>query len=353
MQEYNWSGRVDEVLQRVFIVQSPVFELLASMFRLQCHDQLPPPTDAAPLAGMDIDLWVDRVRGSLPTAAKHQLQLFFHYESFIGLTRVQWAWRSGSWCRVDDFMERLAAMPPREFLAGSLQTGYTDPANPPPSLEPADLRRYLEASALPAAEQWKLAFLSLDPGRTLEDFLALVETCHAHYFMQEAERLAGAQAAAAQELSGLRHRRDIVARFPEVRGVPVDDLATTVVLAPSVFYQGASTASYDDQARQLLLLFGTRHRAPASDADDAVEAVKLLADDTRLKIVKVLAAGPCYGYELAQRLNLSSSTISHHLSLLASRHVVVAAREDNRVAYTLNRERLAALLASFGEELLG
>jgi biotin operon repressor len=61
--------------------------------------------------------------------------------------------------------------------------------------------------------------------------------------------------------------------------------------------------------------------------NELVDFFKALADPSRLKIVGLLARKPCTVEELAAMLELSPSTISHHLSFL--KHVgLVSAKAD-------------------------
>ena len=336
-----------EVIDGVFLVQSPVFELLASMFRLECHERLSRQSDQAPgvLGGLDLDLWVARVRKGLPDSVKEQLATFFHLESFLGLTMVRFAWETDAWRSVEGFLARLEETPPHDVFAVFLRTGFTpdelgDVANPD------SMGAYIQKTNLPATEQWKLAYLYLNAAHTKEQFIRLLSDCHRLYFQDEEERIAQLQNESIQTLRArIRSRRDVLDQFPYLAGHSVEDPDTTVVLAPSVFYHVDSLSADSDAL--FLTLYGTEYRAQAQiDPDEMSAFLKLLSDEARVKIIKTLGAGPCYGYELAQRLHLSNSTISHHLSLLATLQIVVATRHENRVAYALSRPRLQELLGS-------
>lgn len=67
---------------------------------------------------------------------------------------------------------------------------------------------------------------------------------------------------------------------------------------------------------------------------------KALAHPTRLLIIDELRDGPVSVGDLAERLSLSQSNISQHLSLLRDQRVVVARREGSTVFYRLRDERL-------------
>ena len=68
--------------------------------------------------------------------------------------------------------------------------------------------------------------------------------------------------------------------------------------------------------------------------------LRALADETRLRIVALLARRPHYGEELAEFLSLRPATISHHVKLLRSVGLVDAQREPPYVLLHLVEDAL-------------
>ncbi|MFW6173065.1 MAG: metalloregulator ArsR/SmtB family transcription factor, partial [Elusimicrobiota bacterium] len=75
--------------------------------------------------------------------------------------------------------------------------------------------------------------------------------------------------------------------------------------------------------------------------------LKILADPTRFTLIQVLAEDDRYVDELAEMCNVSKSTISHHLSVLAEYELVDKIRENKKVYYSLKKERLERFLNVF------
>jgi predicted transcriptional regulator len=67
---------------------------------------------------------------------------------------------------------------------------------------------------------------------------------------------------------------------------------------------------------------------------------KALADESRLKIVGILASQECSVEELAVLLRLKEPTISHHLARLKELELVIMRVEGNSHIYKLNKETL-------------
>src|SRR5689334_6772074 len=67
----------------------------------------------------------------------------------------------------------------------------------------------------------------------------------------------------------------------------------------------------------------------------AVQLLKALADESRLRILGLLAAREHSVEELSALLNLRAPTVSHHLSLLRSLDLVAVRAEGNVHLYRL------------------
>ncbi|NPV70452.1 MAG: metalloregulator ArsR/SmtB family transcription factor [Firmicutes bacterium] len=76
---------------------------------------------------------------------------------------------------------------------------------------------------------------------------------------------------------------------------------------------------------------------------------KALADESRLRIVGVLANRECSVDEIAIALDLQAPTVSHHLNKLKSLSLVSMRREGNVHYYRLDMESLRALTRRFLE----
>lgn len=80
-----------------------------------------------------------------------------------------------------------------------------------------------------------------------------------------------------------------------------------------------------------------------TDFDTKLAFLKALANDSRLKIVGLLASGPRSVQELAALLDLKEPTISHHLSMLAKIELVEMKAEGNTHWYRIREAELQRL----------
>lgn len=68
--------------------------------------------------------------------------------------------------------------------------------------------------------------------------------------------------------------------------------------------------------------------------------LKVIADESRLRILGLLAEGPLVGKEIAARLGLTPPTVSHHMRKLVDAGIVTATSDAQMQRYALNSDLL-------------
>lgn len=87
------------------------------------------------------------------------------------------------------------------------------------------------------------------------------------------------------------------------------------------------------------------------DNSHCSEMLKVIADETRLAVLRSLLEGPKRVAEINQPLGVEQTLLSHHLRVLREAGLVVAEREGKGVRYALSADTEAA--AKRGELDLG
>jgi len=87
-------------------------------------------------------------------------------------------------------------------------------------------------------------------------------------------------------------------------------------------------------------LAGGKSKLPS---EDVVHVLRALADETRLRALKLIAAGERSTQELAPLIGISEAGLSKHLRLLARAGLVQARRDGYYVLYSLETERISTL----------
>ncbi|WP_422443669.1 ArsR/SmtB family transcription factor [Thermoanaerobacterium sp. DL9XJH110] len=74
------------------------------------------------------------------------------------------------------------------------------------------------------------------------------------------------------------------------------------------------------------------------------ELFKVLADETRAKILYILSKEELCVCDIATILNTTVSNVSHHLRLLRASHLVKFRREGKQVYYTLDDDHVVHII---------
>lgn len=80
------------------------------------------------------------------------------------------------------------------------------------------------------------------------------------------------------------------------------------------------------------------------DVASAVQTLKLLADETRLRIIWNLLHGEHSVNALAAHLSMQPAAVSHHLAKLRLVGVVTTRRDGNRIFYAAHDDHVEALV---------
>ncbi len=84
---------------------------------------------------------------------------------------------------------------------------------------------------------------------------------------------------------------------------------------------------------------------------ELADLLHLLGDATRLRIVLACLDAPVAVGDIAERLELSSSLVSHHLRLLRAARIVKAERQGKQVFYSAADKHISGVLADLLEHI--
>ena len=140
-------------------------------------------------------------------------------------------------------------------------------------------------------------------------------------------------------------RREIRRDLPHEHTVEVGP-RSELVLVPSVFVWPHVRVNCDPPWPPAIVypapfaLAGGRAKLPS---EDVVHVLRALADETRLRALKLIAAGERSTQELAPLIGISEAGLSKHLRLLARAGLVRGRREGYYALYSLEPERISTL----------
>lgn len=86
--------------------------------------------------------------------------------------------------------------------------------------------------------------------------------------------------------------------------------------------------------------------------DNVDKFLKALSDKSRLSIIKILSQRSCYGYEIAGLLKLTPPTVNYHMNFLMDANIASFDRIENKVYYSLNKEKIKEMFIQCEKMLL-
>lgn len=169
-----------------------------------------------------------------------------------------------------------------------------------------------------------------------------------------------AEACAAQ-WDAFLEKGDILAWLNERFQLVLDDNPQGCVIQPNVTGCNAISLHADQESDGSFTCYTMRVSVLVTESDEqpaeadpaaVCDVLKVLADRSKMDILRILKDQRAYGGELARRLELTTATISYHMQSLLNYNLVGLEKVNNRIYYQLNRRRLEELLEDMRALLL-
>lgn len=333
------------LMSKATIQHSTCYDFLASLMRIENNAGFTPSKHP----NLEIRDWADWAMSQFPADIRRLLAVFFKLETPYALTL------DGYIAHFDiidtpSFLQHLETVPAQEMLLRFLYYGV----GPGKNISVEDVKQLIaddkeairfinEQLSFSAQAKWQTLQLLMNPDEMKRDLLRLLRWHYEHLYSQiEAqvgEYLRGPEQA-------LRERLDKYGDEYLKLLLPVDyskQEDARITLAISYYEETGQYINILDD----VYLFGYRYFEQVESKHvilAGTQLFKTLADETRLNILRLLAERPWYGHELAQRLGISNSTISHHMTLLIYHGLARSYREENRVYFELVPEEFRRVI---------
>ena len=305
--------------------------------------------------------WLKSARNALPELARRDREGFLANEAFLGAVVV--AVQRPDVRTSADLVTALRGMDPNA-LARLLMI---DTAHAPEITSLVDAALAGDHSVLPRIEAILKSKLMPEHCALRVDLLRQPDEYH--------HRLVGVleawqtRFAEVEDRIGSMIRRDADDRASDIRTLERIDLIerTTggirwipeaaverVILAPSYFARPYNYVFSGEGWR--LFVYPLADSAldgsdPLAPPPAMLRLHRALGDETRLRILKLLAERDLYLTEIAHKLELTKPTIKHHLALLRAAGLLTVTEEGAVIYYSLRRDRLAEATSEIGRFL--
>jgi DNA-binding transcriptional ArsR family regulator len=254
---------------------------------------------------------------------------------------------------VDSFLEAVQATHPRELrlrLAGYYVRYFRRATSPDVIAAAMDgdrqaIRGFL-ATSYPEDAAWQAALrelLALTAWETRRRLVRVLRQWHAVFegFYQP-DLLTKEVAARRAESRRLRPEQVVAKAVDGWEYVPEPGINALLLVPSEVVWPAVHV--FDHRSTKLICYPVRRSSAPDPVAPprELLAIGQAVADERRLRILRVLASGELPAQELSVRLAIGLTTLLHHLAVLRGAGLV-GVRGTHRKLYSMRRERVAAL----------
>lgn len=129
--------------------------------------------------------------------------------------------------------------------------------------------------------------------------------------------------------------------------------AKQLILIPNAFSE-ILTYFIKPAEGQFVLVYGTfisKKRMREKRSEEIKQFLKVLSEEKRVDIIKILALKPALGNDLAKQIGLTNATASYHMTMMLGIGLIDYERVGQRLHYVLKKEVLKDLMDKAYQEL--
>lgn len=321
---------------RIRIDPSPAYDFLACLFVLR-RDPASPEFEIAPR-------WIAQARAALGRELRADLALLFPPRSrTAGVVGVM---EGTTGLSVPEFIHRLAATSPEELLELMLTESLADRAALPKLRDAiggsiSAVRAFVDAVDPEVDRRHLRRLVSQPPAETKARLVRLLREGYARVYAPREDEVApmlARDAAALERRAATATGSELVEYATGGFVIGPETGVAAVVLSPTYYFRPYNliTAYHGVRVYIYPIQDTAGEQAPSPDL---VRLYKALGDETRLKILRLIAGREMYLQELAKALGVSHVTALHHMAVLRAARLVQVVERGNLKCYRLRAER--------------
>ncbi|WP_147803859.1 ArsR/SmtB family transcription factor [Alkalicoccus halolimnae] len=292
----------------------------------------------------EVEKKLKEIRRGLSAEDHEKLDVFFNEDSSIAPALLPAVMKGHPSLTAEGLMNRLRSMEEKEVRRHLFGRGFAD--NKYDGLDPKAGKRFVDKLAVPKQEKWKLYYYMDRPEAVNEELAALIEHVYHSFYKPFQQEAADAAQAFAEELRAAPND-------PEhpVRRLVRDYMDTETIEGIHVYPSYSLNIGFMlqdlSEENAVHLAIGLKRFSlmeSKMNEEELFGLLKVLTDERRFRLLKLLRKRPHYGYEIAEALGVSNSTVSHHLAILLSHKFVKSERAEHRVYYKVNTEEIKRVM---------
>ena len=217
----------------------------------------------------------------------------------------------------------------------------------------------MDRSEINAEERWKIVQAYIDRDKHIREVFAILDRT-IQLLMECRDHIGELEEEFYDYWMDYTKEADLIKNLQEYTNVIWKSSTAGTYIIPSIFNPQSISFSINDEEEMLpdLIRLGVildsnlTFKHSQIDGDKLNTALKLLSDKSKFEILKLIKDKPAYGYEIANALNLSTSTISYHMNALITSKLIKIEKDANKIYYSLNEETVNQILEDIRTLLL-
>jgi DNA-binding transcriptional ArsR family regulator len=192
-----------------------------------------------------------------------------------------------------------------------------------------------------------------DTGNFKERLVNLIKNIDNNCFREKLQSLTQQYNAAVEEMISRLNEKGPQKIAEEImnKSIPFEGEIKEYIFIPSYFVSPHYVMAYNKYARMFLFDISREAIYRNEKIEKVLSALKIISDKTRLEILRLLILQPSFGKLIANRLQLTTATISHHLDLLRSVNLINDSRDKNTKYFSANTEEIDEVISNLRDYL--
>lgn len=335
------------IKDNIYIENSIVYELMSSIFYIQNYEVINSNPHRKKYISKDTIEWLAIMDAQLNDGIRKEIEVFFDIDSYCIYGLIGLVYKYGVLEDIQRFMFHFLT----KVTASEIVTSFLGPImnqvneDDSKDLTPQKALELLKESALPEREKWKLTYFFMNVDVIKERLMELISDYYRLYFKKSEKAISETYNQDNLKLEKILNSKS-TNKINTLLATDVEFLEefNKVIVFP-VHNYGVSLTNFVFEDNIIFLIGMDRLKLIEIDrVEDSLDSLKAITDEKRIRIIRLLNEKNYYGYEIGQKLGLSDSTISHHLSVLAKAKVVEPLRRENKVYYKVNKIMIEDIL---------
>ena len=292
----------------------------------------------------ETDKKLEEIRSRLSAEDHEKLEVFFNEDSAIGPALLPGVMKDDHTLSAEGFVQKLRGMSDEEIRSFLFGRGFADQDYD--GSDPEAGKRIVDTLAVPKQEKWKLYYYLDRPEAVRGELSELTKYVYETFYKPFQQDAVEAAKAFIEELEQAPNDPEHPVRML-VRDYTDPEMIEHIHVYPS-FSLNIGFMLNDLIVKNVVhLSIGVKRFSlleSKMNEEELFGLLKVLTDERRFRLLKLLRKRPHYGYEIAEALGVSNSTVSHHLAILLSHKFVKSERAEHRVYFKVNTEEIKRVM---------